>query len=58
MVQDIAPGYSTTKSEPLNFVKSGQRVFFVANNDSAGPELWALPLSALPNRVYAPMVWR
>jgi hypothetical protein len=33
-------------------------MFFTADNVSAGQEVWALPLSALPNRVYAPMVWR
>jgi ELWxxDGT repeat protein len=52
LVKDIAPSYSPTKSDPLDFVKSGQRVFFVANNDSTGPELWALPLQTLtPPRV-------
>jgi hypothetical protein len=56
LVQDIAPG--PDRSEPLNFVKSGQHVFFVADNRSVGPELWALPLAALPNRLYAPIVSR
>jgi ELWxxDGT repeat protein len=56
LVQDIAPG--STGSVPFEFTKAGQRVFFTADTDSAGPELWALPLSTLPHRVYVPIVWR
>ena len=45
MVQDIAPG--SANSTPADFVIAGQHLFFSAEDNTTGRELWALPLQAL-----------
>lgn len=42
-VQDIAPG--ACSSSPQHFTISGEHLFFTANDNQHGRELWALPLS-------------
>jgi ELWxxDGT repeat protein len=44
-IQDIAPGSSS--SVPTGLTVVGSRIFFAANDNQHGRELWAMPLSAV-----------
>lgn len=52
MLQDIAPGKPS--SSPLSFTRSGDRIFFTADDGLTGVELWAMPATADPSRVRRP----
>ena len=54
LVRDIAPGL--TYSLPLYFTKSGERLYFVANDATTGSELWAAFTGVLDKSVYLPIV--
>ncbi|HZI65440.1 MAG TPA: hypothetical protein VFF17_02640, partial [Thermoanaerobaculia bacterium] len=45
MVQDIAPG--PVSSRPAGFTRTASKVFFSADDDVSGTELWAIPAHAL-----------
>src|SRR5204863_7657452 len=44
MLQDIAPGPGS--SAPFSFVEVGTKIFFSANDNSTGRELWIMPAFA------------
>jgi ELWxxDGT repeat protein len=44
-------------SNPMNFTVSGPRVFFTANNNSTGYELWAIDLADLASNSVPAIFW-
>ena len=49
MLQDIAPGKPS--SSPQDFTRSGDRIFFTADDGATGVELWAMPVPADSSRI-------
>jgi ELWxxDGT repeat protein len=54
LMQDINLGAAS--SYPSEFTVSGDLVFFSADDGIHGAELWAIPVSALSNQFYLPLV--
>jgi ELWxxDGT repeat protein len=57
LLQDIAPGAAS--SIPHAFTIAGSQIFFVADDNQHGEELWSMPVGFLSQRrVFLPIVKR